>query len=146
FGTWAGEQIRPLDNVQLDDPYGPDVSNNNVDAALRVLLQRPGDTSDARLKAVIALLQYGVDNDAIFRSGKAEWHADGGHGLGMKLPIAFTALVLQDADMADRLQKASRYDFAESDQTHLNVKGQVIWGQDRCKYQDATGEIEYWFD
>jgi len=146
FGSWAGEQIRPVDNVKLDDPYGPDVSNNNVNAALRILLERPGDTAEARQKAAIALLQYGVDNDAIFRSGKAGWHADGGHGLGMKLPIAITALLLQDADMAKRLQGAARSDFAESDQTHLNAKGVVIWGQDRCRYQDTTGEIEYWFD
>lgn len=146
FGGWSGEQLRPLDNVQLDDPYGPDISNNNVDAALRVLLQRPGDTSEARLKAVIALLQYGVDNDAIFRLGQAGWYADGGHGLGMKLPITLTALLLQDADMADRVRKAARSDFAESDQVHMGKSGKVIWGQDRCRYQDATGETEYWYD
>jgi hypothetical protein len=146
FGSWAGEQIRPVDNVQLDDPYGPDISNNNVNAALRILLQRPDDSAEARLEAVIALVQYGIDNDAIFRSGKAGWRADGGHGLGMKLPIAVTALLLQDADMAERLQGAARSDFAESDQTHLNAKGKVIWGQDRCRYEDQTGEIEYWFD
>lgn len=146
FASWAGEQIRPIDNVQLNDPYGPDVSNNNAEAALRVLLQRPGDTDLARRKAVIALLQYGIDNDAIFRAGKAGWSADGGHGLGMKLPIAFTALVLGDAAMAGRLHDAARTDFAESDQTHLTAKGKVIWGQDHCRYQDATGETEYWFD
>ncbi|WP_437532712.1 hypothetical protein WME79_05205 [Sorangium sp. So ce726] len=146
FGSWAGEQIRPVDNVRLDDPYGPDISNNNVEAALRVLLQRPGDSAEARRAAVVALLQYGIDNDAIFRSGKAGWRADGGHGLGMKLPIALTALLLQDADMAARLQGAARSDFAESDQTHLNAQGKVIWGQDRCRYEDETGEIEYWFD
>lgn len=146
FGGWAGEQIRPLDNVQVDDPYGPEISNNNANAALRVLLKRPGDSDEARRTAVLALLQYGIDNDAIFRAGKAGWRADGGHGLGMKLPIALTALLLQDADMAARVGGAKRADFAESDQTHRNAKGKVIWGQDRCRYQDATGEAEYWFD
>jgi hypothetical protein len=146
FGGWAGEQIRPIDNVQVDDPYGPEISNNNVNAALRVLLKRPSDTTEARLLAVTALLQYGVDNDAIFRSGKAGWWADGGHGLGMKLPIALTALLLKDADMADRARGAARADFAESDQTHRNAEGKVIWGQDRCRYKDATGEAEYWAD
>ena len=28
----------------------------------------------------------------------------------------------------------------------MGAKGKVIWGQDRCKYQDATGEKEYWYD
>jgi hypothetical protein len=146
FGSWAGEQIRPLDNTQESDPYGPEISNNNAEAVLRVLLQRPGDSDADRRAAVIALAQYGIDNDAIFRLGKAGWRADGGHGLGMKLPIALTGLVLNDQDMATRIQAAQRSDFAESDQVHMSAKGKVIWGQDRCKYQDATGEAEYWFD
>jgi hypothetical protein len=146
FATYAGEQIRPVDNTQKDDPYGPEISNNNAEAILRAALQRPGDSPDDRRKAVVALVQYGIDNDAIFRLGEAGWHADGGHGLGMKLPIAFAALVLNDEDMATRLQAAARTDFAESDQVHQTAKGSVIWGQDRCKYADATGETEYWAD
>ena len=146
FGSWAGEQIRPVDNFQKDDPYGPEVSNNNSDAILRVLLQRPGDSDADRESAAVALCQYGIDNDAVFASGKAGWRADGGHGLGMKLPIAFTALVLNDEAMAKRVKNAERSAFAESDQVHAGAKGEVIWGQDRCKYQDATGETEYWYD
>ncbi len=143
---WSGEQLRPVDNVQHDDPYGPNVSNNNAEAALRIVLQRPGDSADERNQAVIAMAQYGIDNDAILRLGQAGWRADGGHGLGMKLPIAFAALVLGDQDMATRVHDAQRSDFAESDQVHLNTKGIVIWGQDRCRYKDATGETEYWDD
>jgi hypothetical protein len=146
FATWAGEQIRPVDNTQEDDPYGPEISNNNAEAILRVMLQRPGDSPDERRAVAIALVQYAIDNDAILRLGQAGWHADGGHGLGMKLPIAFGALVLGDEDMATRVRDAQRTDFAESDQVHMSTKGTVIWGQDRCKYADATGETEYWVD
>lgn len=82
---WVGDQIHPSENFKLTDPYGPDISNQNVNAALRAMLKMPGDLDQDRKGVVISLIQYGVDNYGVLING-AKWTANGGHDMGMRLP------------------------------------------------------------
>ncbi|MDD5148842.1 MAG: hypothetical protein PHH08_05255, partial [Candidatus ainarchaeum sp.] len=140
---YSGDQIHPVDNFQLTDPYGPDVSNNNTDAALRIMLAKTGDSEAERSAAVIALVQYGIDVFAMRAAGQS-WTADGGHDLGMKLPLAFAAVLLNNQAMKDAVSTAPKNAFAETGNTWTSPIGTVIWGQDRCNYGNEA--LSYWND
>src|SRR5262249_47060066 len=78
--------------------------------------------------------------------GGAQWYANGGHDMGMKLPIALAAFFLGDAGMKDALANTSRGTFAESDMTYASPHGgAALWGQPAgCAYGDP--EQLYWDD
>ncbi len=138
---WIGDQIHPSENFKLNDPYGPDVSNQNVIAALRAMLDVPGDLPADRQRVLVALVQYGIDNDAVLAGG-VNWVANGGHDLGMRLPIALAAWFLGDADMKAALAAAPRGAFAETAMTYVSPHtGMALWGQPLF-----GGEQSYWDD
>ena len=142
---WVGDQIHPSENFQLTDPYGPDVSNNNADAALRAILQVPGDSSQERNDVIVALVQYGIDNYGVLING-ANWISNGGHDMGMRLPIALAALLLDDTNIKSALAAAPRHVFAETDMTYLSPhNGEALWGQNNCAYAPGA-EQNYWDD
>jgi hypothetical protein len=140
---WTGDEIHPVENFGgLTDPYGPEVSNVNVEAFLRMLIVKPGDSEAERRQVAIALTQYGID---IYgeRAAGVVWPAEGGINLGFKLPAAFAGLILNSQDIKQTIADSPRDAFAESgqvlptDATHPRVP---LWGQ-------PTGsESEYWTD
>lgn len=75
--------------------YGSDLASDNTDAALRLML---AESVKKKMPALVNYVQAGIDWYGARRIGR--WSADGGHGLGRKLPIAFAAVLLGDADMA----------------------------------------------
>jgi hypothetical protein len=141
--NWTGDEIHPIENFGgLTDPYGPDLSNINVESFLRMLIVNPGDSEAERREVAIALTQYGIDIYAQ-RSAGVEWVATGGGDLGFKLPAAFAGLMLDDQAIRDTVANAPRNAFAESGQVlpaNTTQPGVPLWGQ-------PTGpEAEYWTD
>jgi hypothetical protein len=140
---WTGDEIHPVDNFGgLTDPYGPDVSNINVESFLRILIVKPGDSEAERRQVAVALTQYGIDIYAE-RAAGVVWPAEGGINLGFKLPVAFAGVILNNQDIKETIADSPRDAFAESGQvlppsaTHPGVP---LWGQ-------PTGsESEYWTD
>jgi hypothetical protein len=142
---WTGDQIHPSDNFQRIDPYGPDVSNQNVNAALRAMLHVPGDVDQDRKDVIVALVQYGIDNYGVLTNG-GMWFSNGGHDMGMRLPIALAALLLNDPGITSALAAAPRSAFAETDMIYLNPhNGTALWGQQHCAYPPGA-EQNYWND
>lgn len=139
---WFGDQIHPVDNFMLIDPYGADISNHNSDVALRIMLVRPGDSEQERMDAVKAFVQAGIDIQAILAQG-VRWPANGGHDMGMKLPATFAAVMLDNTQFKNAVQNASRNTFSESDTVRQGIN-QVLWGQNTCIWGD--GEAAYWED
>lgn len=138
---WIGDQIHPSDNFQLDDPYGPEVSNQNVNAVLRAMLDVPGDAADDREKVLVALVQYGIDNHGVLIAG-GNWITNGGHDMGMRLPIVLASYFLGDATMASDLAGAPAHAFAETGMTYVSPHtGAALWGQPLF-----SGEQDYWDD
>jgi len=140
---WTGDEIHPIDNFGgLVDPYGPDVSNVNVESFLRMLIVKPGDSEADRRQVAVALTQYGIDIYAQ-RAAGVKWPATGGIDLGFKLPAAFAGLILNSQTVKDTIADSPRDAFAESGQVlpaSTTQPGVPLWGQ-------PTGpESEYWTD
>ena len=93
---WEGGFSHPSDHMSN---YGQFMAQDINDAMLLLNLdtsQLPGSpTRDALLANFI---QLGIDFAGIADSGGG-WPADGGHGLGRKMPILFAGLVLDDIHM-----------------------------------------------
>jgi hypothetical protein len=126
---WSGDTIHPSMNFQLPDPYGPDVSNQNVNAMLRAMLEVPGDSPQVRRAVVIALIQYGIDNYGVLAHG-GSWPSNGGHDLGMRLPIVLAGFFLNNSALKQAIAKAPRQAFAETDMIYASPHtGVALWGQ-----------------
>jgi hypothetical protein len=77
------------------------------------------DPVNAKLAALNNYVQAGVDWYGIVKGG-GRYSADGGHMLGRKLPIAFTGVMLGDADI-----KAVAASGAFSEDSHLYLSAQA---------------------
>jgi hypothetical protein len=141
--NWTGDEIHPVDNFGgLTDPYGPDLSNVNVESFLRMLIVKPGDSEAERRQVALALAQYGIDVYAE-RAAGVKWPAAGGMDLGFKLPAAFAGLILNSEEIRQTIADSPRNAFGESGQVvpaGMTQPGVPLWGQ-------PTGsESEYWAD
>jgi hypothetical protein len=129
-----GWQWRALHPEEHGPNYGADIARDNGDAALRLTLSDP---LSAKMPLLIAYLQYGIDLYGMMQNGM-RYPASGGHGAGRKLPLAFTALLLDDTQMKDFVRTAPANFFSESgDTTPGVVSGEPLFGQD-------SGEENYW--
>jgi hypothetical protein len=134
--TWLGDNLHPADNMPN---YGASIGRDTGDAALRLMLNEP---IQAKLPALIAYVQYGIDNYYTLLGGM-KWRGDGGHDSGRKLPIVFAAVLFDDpamkAAVSDRVTTKT---FGEDSQVYFSSranggKGQVLWGAE-CT------EAQYW--
>ncbi|MFP4017501.1 MAG: hypothetical protein ACLFUI_10770, partial [Halanaerobiales bacterium] len=85
---------------------------------------------EEKKQALINYIQYGIDCYGMLKQGKT-WGPGGGHRPGMLLPLAFTAVMLGDEDMKERVSaheeiyedKIVRYSEAAD-----YGRGEVIYG------------------
>jgi hypothetical protein len=134
--TWLGDNMHPADNMPN---YGASIGRDTGDAALRLMLNEP---AQAKLPALIAYVQYGIDTYYTLLGGM-KWQGDGGHDSGRKLPIAFAAVLLDDPAMKSAIStRVATKSFGEDAQVYFSSRangdrGQVLWGTE-CT------ELQYW--
>jgi len=120
---WTGAGLHPTENMA---EYGSSVSIENAEGALRLMLDDPPGVQRPLL---VAYVQLGVDLFHMLEGGQT-WPANGGHGEGRKLPIAFAAALLDDAAMRDAVSGSGPEAFGENGGMYASeAAGVVLWGQ-----------------
>lgn len=99
-----GRGLHPADYM---DDYGADIGYHNAEACGRFMLDSP---LDSIYDALIDYVQYGIDLYHIIQLG-VKWNNGGGHRPGMKLPIVFASVMLDNQDMKTDI--AARTTFNE---------------------------------
>jgi hypothetical protein len=129
---WTGAFLHPTENMA---EYGSSVSIESAEGALRLLLD---DAPDAKEPLLVAYVQLGIDLFAMLAGGQT-WPANGGHGEGRKLPIAFAAALLDDDELRAAVSGVGGDAFGENGGMYVSdVTGDVLWGQGQ------GGEEAYW--
>lgn len=134
--TWLGDNMHPADNMPN---YGASIGRDTGDSALRLMLN---ESQEAKLPALIAYVQYGIDTYYTLLGGM-KWRGDGGHDSGRKLPIAFAAVLLDDPAMKSAVSKSvATKSYGEDTQLYFSPpanggSGQILWGAE-CT------EMQYW--
>jgi len=129
---WTGAFLHPTENMA---EYGSSVSIENAEGALRLMLDDP--PAD-KAPLLVAYVQTGIDLYHMLAGGQT-WPANGGHGEGRKLPIAFAAALLDDAAMTDAVIGAGPEAFGENGGMYVSAAtGMVLWGQGQ------QAEDNYW--
>jgi hypothetical protein len=129
---WTGAFLHPTENMA---EYGSSVSIENAEGALRLMLD---DSLEDKNDLLIAYVQLGIDLYQMLKNGQT-WPANGGHGEGRKLPIAFAAVLLDESEMKDAVSNAGTEAFGENGGMYFSEQADtVLWGQG-----DYTEEM-YW--
>lgn len=124
-----------------DDDYGAAVGRDNAVACLRLML---GDSHEEKKQAMINYLQYGIDLYQMLLDG-ADWpNHGGGHQPGRPLPLAFTAVMFDDAEMMQKVSESYQI-FHEYRNLYFSPQanydnGQVLWGS----WDMDTTTKKYW--
>jgi len=130
--NWTGAFLHPTENMA---EYGSSVSIENAEGALRLMLD---DAIEEKEPLLVAYVQTGIDLYHMLVNGQT-WPANGGHGEGRKLPIAFAAVFLDDAAMKAAVSGSGPEAFGENGGMYASDEaGVVLWGQG-----DYTEEM-YW--
>lgn len=129
--SWTGAYLHPAENMP---EYGAGIGSHSAEVALRLMLD---DAPAARRELLVQYVQEGLDLYAMGLGGE-RWTANGGHGLGRKLPVTFAAVALDDPAMRAFVSGAPSDRFAEDGGIHqAAAAGRVLYGQD----EDEDG---YW--
>jgi len=115
---WQGDHLHPVNNQ-------PDYSRemaNLVGAALLSL--NLNYTNTQKQKTLYGVLQYGIDIYGAASSG-AEWPANGGMGMGRKLPLLFAGVMLGDTNMQNFADASEYLIFQEDQQTFYVSQAEV---------------------
>jgi hypothetical protein len=122
--------------------YGATLGRDTGEALLRLCCNDP---VSAKMPALIAYVQNGIDLFHLHQLG-LRWSADGGHGNGRKLPMAFAAVMLNDQSMKETVMKAAQAlqndagVFGEDGHLYTGVNGVVLFG----KRDRWWSEKAYW--
>lgn len=132
-GGRVGRNIRPRKNLP---DYGGEIAINLNTAIARLILN---DSTEAKLGALIAVLQGGIDRYHAILNGQ-RWPAGGGHEPGRKLSVAFTAYILDNEAMKStvRASTALRY-FSEDIGIQPGKDGKALFG-----FTAHNSERRYW--
>lgn len=85
--------------------YGGDIARDIGDALTALTLDYP--IADKR-PLMYAMIQYGIDIYYAMLHGNTIWPASGGHNLGRKAVVTFTAIMLQNAAMKAQIKEWSQ--------------------------------------
>jgi len=120
---WTG---RPLHPKQSMPEYGSEIGRATGEGALRLLLDDP---IDEKRQALINYVQVGLDLYHMLKGGQT-WPANGGHGLGRKLPIAFAGVLLDEDMIVDAVRDPEFDTFQEDASIYYSPNAEtVLWGQ-----------------
>lgn len=130
--NWVGRALHPEANMP---DYGSSIASRNAVGALRLMLEDPLVDKEP---ALVVYVQMGIDLYHMLLNG-GSWPPNGGHSEGRKLPVAFAALLLDDATIQDAVRDSTSEDFGENGGMYLSSESDtVLYGQ-----QDNTEE-NYW--
>lgn len=129
--SWTTRYMHPEENLPM---YGGDIQYGIVNGALRLMLDDPVQD---KMPALIAYVQQGIDFYHMLKTG-SNWHADGGHFVGRKLPVVFTAVLLDNQTMKDEIASAPVTKFSEDNHTFYGKNGVALWGK------TDVSEQQYW--
>ena len=85
--------LRPRENMP-GGGYGPSMANYSTDAILRLMINDPSDNPLEKEKALIVMVQKGIDIYYIVKQGRI--YTGAGHDPGHPLPLAFAATLLDE--------------------------------------------------
>ena len=104
--NWGSRSVHPTENLP---DYGRDIARAVGEASLLVMCDYP---IAQKKKALVGLMQYGIDLWGIVQNGGKGWVAQGGFGNGRKWPIVFAGILFQDEAM-----QHVKAEFDEDDHT-----------------------------
>lgn len=148
---WSGRLIHPAYNMP---DYGAHISNIVGEIALQLNLNY---SYEQKRKALIGLVQIGIDLYSILSAGSSGWYNNGGHSQGRKLPILFAGLILNNRKMLAIGKKSGDYilrgspgnppsdyiHFGEDDQTFyvtqsdVDITNSSSWNPDKRNNEPA---------
>lgn len=121
IGGVSGRATRPQENMA---DYAGTIGQNEADAALRLMLNDP---IEERKPALYAYLQYGIDLHYMVLNGQT-WPAGGGEQPAHLLPYVFTAVLLDNTEMKNRIRAV---DFFYHDMmVSFGRDGRALWGRE----------------
>lgn len=130
--NWTGRPLHPAEHLP---DYGSDIAVRTAEGALQLAC---AGTDAERRTALVRYVQVGIDLYQMALGGQT-WPPGGGHGEGRKLPVAFAALLLDDAAMTDFVNGADREQFGENGGMYRSERGGVVlFGQ------TPNSEESYW--
>jgi MYXO-CTERM domain-containing protein len=133
--NWSGRHMHPVDNMP---DYGASIARNAAVGALRFMLDDFDFSEPGHRQALINYLQMGVDLFGMVEGGM-NWHANGGHLNGRKLPVTFAGILLG----APEIQAAAGSDvYSENDQVFFSPEADD--GAGMSLYGMPCSESEYW--
>jgi hypothetical protein len=128
-----GRIIRPRKNLP---DYGSAIAVNLNTAIARLMLDDP---VEAKMEALIAVLQGGIDRHHAIQSGQ-RWPAGGGHEPGRKLSVAFTAYILDNEEMKSTVSASTALKYFSEDMVIQRGKnGKALFG-----LTAYNSELKYW--
>lgn len=128
--SWIGRYLHPAQNMSQ---YGAAIAIDTNTTALRLMLD---DSIDDKMPALIAYIQAGIDWYHMLDSG-SRWSPNGGHFPGRKIPIVFTAILLDNQQMKNAIINNNNGEFQEDGHTYYGQNGVALYGADRP-------ESQYW--
>ncbi|MFW5785442.1 MAG: Ig-like domain-containing protein [Chitinispirillaceae bacterium] len=125
-----GRSLRPSEHMNDYQPANTPDQNN---AVLRLMMNDPVED---KMPALISFVQFGIDKLHTAYIGQT-WPDGGGHQPGHRLPLAFTAVMLDLENARAFLREA---EFFHGNKLFFRGENDVVlWGTDR--YTDEEG---YW--
>ncbi|MFA5217266.1 hypothetical protein [Sulfuricurvum sp.] len=128
-GGMLGRRLHPKENIPL---YGSTIGDRNNQCVLRLMVK---DDALNYTNLLYCYLQYGIDMYHLVLAGH-NWPDGGGYRPGQKLPLIFTAIVLQNTEMLNNVKDSTS--FCEYNNLHTSpITGTTLFGID-------TNETGYW--
>ena len=136
---FLGAMVHPTDNMPQ---YGRELALALADTSLMLQLdfsQLPG--TPTKQKLLTGFVQIGIDFAGIADNGGG-WPANGGHGIGRKLPILIAGEVLNDPHMKDVGQWKTRFQDDEQTfyvaQADVDITHSPQWKPRSSKHREDT--------
>ena len=133
----GGTELHPI-NSFIDD-YGAYIGKRNADIALRLMLN---DELTDKMPLLKSYVQYGIDLLYMLPLG-FRYDDGGGHRPGQKLPMVFAAVMLDDADMQQRLKESVNLFHERILLTYSHDSTLVLFGDDQGLGRSLYEE-NYW--
>jgi len=138
ISDWVGRSIHPSKHMP---DYGASMAIETGEAALRLMLN---DSLSEKMPALINYLQFGIDLKGMFEGAGSYWPPNGGHDLGRKLPLAFAAVLFDDASMKNIVASGPPSRFQEDGHIYFSQKANNGQGVVLAGDQTQGREDQYW--
>ena len=133
---WTNGAINPAENMPW---YGNHMAGQIGIASLMLSLNF---TDEEKETLLIRLVQVGIDAYRNMQLGLPGWPGAGGHGQGMKWPILFAGIMLDDADMQAIGQKSGNYINSAPYGPGNEPPDYIVFGEDEQVFYVTQKEVD----